>query len=157
MKKTALITALALVAVTALEAQQGPPSGGVGQVPPPARAVGPPRDPVMQNLFPPELIMQNQHALQLTEEQRSYMINEMRRTQQASQQVQWQLQAAMERLQSTVAQERIDERQVLAALDSVLAIEKEMKRLQITLLVRLKSRLTPEQQAFLRGRMSRGE
>jgi Spy/CpxP family protein refolding chaperone len=157
MKKAALITALALVAVTALEAQQGPPPGGVGQVPPPARPVGPPRDALMQNLFPPEMIMQNQRALQLTDEQRSYMMNEMQRTQQASQQIQWQLQAAMERLQSTVEQARVDERQALAALDSVLAMEREMKRLQITLLVRLKSRLTPEQQAFLRGRMSRDE
>ena len=157
MRKAALITALALVAVTALEAQQGPPSGGAAKAPPPAKSLGPSRDPIMQNLFPPEIIMQNQRALQLTEEQRNYMMNEMQRTQQASQQFQWQLQAAMERLQSTVAQERIDERQAVAALDSVLVIEKEMKRLQITLLLRLKSRLTSEQQAFLRGRMSRGE
>ena len=152
MKKLAMV--LMLVA-SPLLAQQGPPSGGR---PGPARGDemhG--SDPVMGNFFSPEMIMQNQEAIHLTDEQRSAMQQEMQRTQQAAQQIQWRLQAAVERLSSAVKQDRADEGQVLAALDSVLASEREMKRTQITLLLRLKSRLTPEQQAFLRGRMPRGE
>jgi len=45
----------------------------------------------------------------------------------------------------------------LVQLDSVLSLEREMKRAQITLLVRLKNQLTAEQQAFLRGHDSSHE
>ncbi len=64
--------------------------------------------------------------------------------------VQWRLQREVEKLGALIRQERVDEAQVLAQIDSVLALEREMKRIQITLLVRLKNRLTAEQQAYLR-------
>jgi Spy/CpxP family protein refolding chaperone len=40
----------------------------------------------------------------------------------------------------------VNEQQALAQLDRVLEIEREIKRLHIGLAVRLKNRLTPEQQ-----------
>jgi Spy/CpxP family protein refolding chaperone len=43
----------------------------------------------------------------------------------------------------------VDEQQVLAQLEKVLSIEREVKRAQVTLLVRIKNKLTPEQQAKL--------
>lgn len=136
------------------------PAPAPAQLPPgqpgPAARLGrgePGQDPFMGSFYPPELIMQNQQALGLTDEQRNGMMAEIQRTQAQASPIQWRLQGAMERLGNAVRAERADEGQVLAQLDSVLAVEREMKRLQITLLVRLKSRLTPEQQAFLRGRM----
>ena len=114
----------------------------------------PDRDPIMGNLFPPDLIMQNQDAIGLTDEQRSFMMAEVQRTQGAVAGTQWRLQAAMERLGS-VLRGNGDENQALAQLDSVLSLEREVKRAQIGLLVRLKSRLTAEQQAALRRRMQR--
>ena len=152
-------------------AGQGPPPGQPGQAGPqgPRRAPGSPMrtpgqgpgprevqgqpDPIMGNLFPPDLIMQNQQTLNLTDEQRNYMVGEIQRTQSQSAGIQWRLQAAVEQLGTLVRAERMEEGPVLAQLDSVLAAEREMKRLQIGLLVRLKARLTSEQQAFLRGRM----
>lgn len=127
------------------------PAPARAQQPPPPAPPGP--DPLAGNLFPPEMIMQNQHALSLTEEQRSAMIAEIQRAQGQSAAVQWRLQAALERLGALMRQPRVDEPQALAQLDSVLALEREMKRTQVTLLLRLKNRLTPEQQGFLRGRM----
>jgi Spy/CpxP family protein refolding chaperone len=109
----------------------------------------------MGSLFPPELIMQNQQALRLTDEQRAAMLTEIQRTQTQAAPIAWRLQAAMEQLGAVVRQDHVDEVRVLAQLDSALALEREMKRAQITLLVRLKNQLTPEQQAYLRGRMSR--
>jgi Spy/CpxP family protein refolding chaperone len=50
---------------------------------------------------------------------------------------------------SLVKQPRVDEQQVLAQLEKVLALEREIKRAQVTLLVRIKNNLTPEQQAKL--------
>jgi len=108
-------------------------------------------DPLAGNLFPPELIMQNQSGLGLTDQQRNAMIAEIQRTQSQAAGIQWRLQANVERLGAIMHQPKIDENQALAQLDSVLTLEREMKRTQITLLVRLKNQLTPEQQTFLHG------
>jgi len=55
----------------------------------------------------------------------------------------------MEKLLSLVKQPRVDEQQALAQLDKVLAAEREIKKEQVTLLVRIKNKLTPEQQSKL--------
>lgn len=142
-------SAILLIALASVAGDQQPGPGG-----PPGPQQPPGPDPLAGNLFPPELIMQNQQALGLSDEQRTYLLGEIQRTQGQATAVQWRLQAAVEKLAGIVRQERIDETQVLAQLDSVLALEREMKRLQITLLVRLKNRLAPEQQALLRGRLA---
>lgn len=148
MQSTVTRTLSALMFVTgALAAQQQPPQ----PTPPP----GP--DPIAGNLFPPELIMQNQSAINLSEPQRNAMIAEIQRTQTVAAGIQWRLQANVERLGAIMHQPKIDETQALVQLDSVLSLEREMKRTQITLLVRLKNQLTPEQQAFLRGRVGSHE
>lgn len=113
-----------------------------------------PPDPLGGNLFPPELIMQNQQALGLTEDQKGYMIAEIQRTQEQATAVQWRLQREVEKLGALIRQERVDEAQVLAQIDSVLALERDMKRIQMTLLVRLKNHLTAEQQTYLRERLT---
>ena len=145
MKSKMQALAVLMLVVTAAAAGQQPPR----EQPAP--------DPFAGNLFPPELIMQNQAGLSLTEQQRSAMMAEIQRTQNQAASVQWRLQANMERLGAIMHQPKIDESQALVQLDSVLALEREMKRAQITLLVRLKNQLTAEQQAFLRGRVGSHE
>jgi Spy/CpxP family protein refolding chaperone len=63
--------------------------------------------------------------------------------------LQWKLQDEMEKLVALIKQPRVDEQQVLAQLEKVLAAEREIKRQQVTLLVRIKNKLTPEHQAKL--------
>jgi Spy/CpxP family protein refolding chaperone len=53
----------------------------------------------------------------------------------------------VEKLVSLVKQPHVDEQQILAQLEKVL--EREVKRAQVTLLVHIKNRLTPQQQAKL--------
>ena len=48
-------------------------------------------------------------------------------------------------------QSKADEAQVAAQLDKVLAAEREIKRAQISLLVRIKNNLPPEQQHRLQA------
>ena len=55
----------------------------------------------------------------------------------------------MELLQETMKSTSVNEQQALAQLDKVLEIERDIKRLHIGLAVRLKNRLTPEQQEQL--------
>ena len=49
-----------------------------------------------------------------------------------------------------VKQGRPDESKTLAQLDKVLNLEREIKRAQIALLIKIKNSLTPEQQTKLR-------
>ena len=114
-----------------------------------AHAQQPDQDPLGQSLFPPELVIQHQQAIGLTAEQKDAFKGEIRQAQLKFTELQWKLQDEMEKMVSLVKQPHLDEQQVLLQLDKVLAAEREVKREQITLLVRIKNKLTPDQQAKL--------
>ncbi len=110
----------------------------------------PAQDPIAENLFPPDLVMAHQKAIGLDETQRNFIRAEVLRAQTRFTELQWQLQDNMETLVGMLKQNPVDEAQVLAQLEKVLSAEREIKRAQITLMVRIKNKLTPEQQAHLR-------
>src|SRR5713226_3373177 len=114
-----------------------------------AHAQQPDQDPIAQSFFPPELVIQHQEAIALSAEQKDYFKTEIRAAQLKFTELQWKLQDEMEKLVTLIKQPRVDEQQVLAQLEKVLAAEREIKRQQVTLLVRIKNKLTPEQQAKL--------
>ena len=105
-----------------------------------------------ENLFPPELIMQYQQALGLSEEQKNYFKTEIRKTQVLLTETQWKLEDGVEKIAALLKtdQTQINEQTVIAQLDKVLSLEQDIKRTQLVLLIRLKNKLTPEQQARLR-------
>lgn len=115
-----------------------------------------PPDPLQGFVFPPELVMQHQQALGLTEDQKSYFRTETRQAQSRFMEIQWKLQDEMEKWVALVKQPRADEQQVLAQLEKVLAVERDIKRAQVSLLIRMKNKLTQEQQAMLREIQSKG-
>ncbi|HEV3198730.1 MAG TPA: periplasmic heavy metal sensor [Bryobacteraceae bacterium] len=106
-------------------------------------------DPLMETLFPPELVMAHQKAIGLDDVQKNDIRGELLKAQTRFTDLQWQLQDAMESLTALLKKTPADESQVLAQLDKVLATERELKRTQIGLLVRIRNRLTPDQQARL--------
>lgn len=122
------------------------PSSGFAQPAP----QGPGTNPVGENLFPPELVMSHQEAIGLAPEQKTYIRDELRKAQLKFTDLQWQLQDAMEMLGSLLKQNSVDEAAVLAQLEKVLATEREIKRTQLSLMIRIKNKLTPQQQARLR-------
>ena len=85
----------------------------------------------------------------MSAEQKEYLKTEIRQAQLKFTELQWKLQDEMEKLLSLVKQPRVDEQQALAQLDKVLAAEREIKKEQVTLLVRIKNKLTPDQQSKL--------
>jgi Spy/CpxP family protein refolding chaperone len=109
----------------------------------------PDQDPIGQSFFPPELVIQHQEAIGLSAEQKDYFKTEIRQAQLKFTELQWKLQDEMEKLVTLVRQPRVDEQQVLAQLEKLLAAEREIKREQVTLLVRIKNKLTSEQQGKL--------
>jgi Spy/CpxP family protein refolding chaperone len=112
-------------------------------------AQGAPDDPLRDHFFPPELVMQNQQAIGLGDDQKAFLKTELRQAQQRFTELQWKLDDEMERFLALVKEPQVDEPRVLAELDKVLAAEREVKRTQISLLIRIKDHLRPEQQARL--------
>jgi len=106
-------------------------------------------DPIAENLFPPELVMAHQKAIDLSDAQKASIRAELLKAQTRFTELQWQLQDAIEGLVSLLKQPSADESEVMSQLDKVLSSEREIKRTQISLLVRIKNKLTPEQQAHL--------
>ncbi len=136
MKTAATVLALCLgLAFHAARAQDAP--------------AAPPNDPIARSVLPPELIMHNQKAIQLSEAQKGAVIAEVKRAQGRIVDLQWDMQRALEPLVELLGKDKVDEPQVLAQLDKVLAAEREFKRTQLTLAVRLKNILSPEQQRIL--------
>src|SRR6185295_6190298 len=116
---------------------------------PPNPPQPPPPDPLAHVMFPPELIMGHARQLGLTDDQKTFMRSEIQKTTASFQELQWKLQDQMELLHETMKAPVVNEQQALTQLDKVLDIEREIKRLHIGLAIRLKNRLTPEQQEQL--------
>ena len=114
-----------------------------------AQPQAPPDDPLRDYFLPPELVMQNQQAIGLGDDQKTFFKTELRQAQQRFTELQWKLEDEMERFVTLVKQPQVDEQQALAQLDRVLAAEREVKRTQISLLIRIKDHLRPDQQARL--------
>jgi len=109
----------------------------------------PSADPLAEYLYPPELVMQNQQVLGLTEEQKIAIRKDIQTAQSAFTDWQWKLQDQVETLVSLIKQDRIDEQKVLTQLDQILNLEREIKRTHFTLVVRIKNKLTSDQIAKL--------
>jgi Spy/CpxP family protein refolding chaperone len=107
------------------------------------------RDPIIENLFPPDLVMVHQQAIGLDEAQKNFVRSEILKAQTRFTELQWQLRDAMEPLVALLKQQPVDEAQVMVQLDKVLGAEREIKRAQIVLMIRIKNKLRPEQQARL--------
>src|SRR6195256_4521943 len=114
-----------------------------------ARAQQPDQDPIGQSFFAPELVIQHQEMIGLSGGQKEYFKTEIRQAQLKFTELQWKLQDEMEKLVTLAKQPHVDEQQILAQLEKLLAAEREVKREQVTLLVRIKNKLTPEQQGKL--------
>jgi Spy/CpxP family protein refolding chaperone len=109
----------------------------------------PPMDPLGDVMFPPEMVMQHQRELGLTDEQKTFMRAEVNRASTRFNELQWQLQDAMEALHETMKASSVNEQLALSQLDKVLDNEREIKRAHMELGIRIKNKLTAEQQTKL--------
>jgi Spy/CpxP family protein refolding chaperone len=106
-------------------------------------------DPFADAMFPPDMVMQHQRELGLTDDQKTFMRGEINRTTTRFNELQWQLQDAMEALHETMKANSVNEQLALSQLDKVLDSEREIKRSHMELAIRIKNKLTPEQQTKL--------
>jgi Spy/CpxP family protein refolding chaperone len=153
-----ILVALILCSATAIAQQAQPPSGppmGGPMNPPPGMGMPPhggPQNPrkMDQDFFPPEMVMRNQKAINLTDDQQKSIKSEMQKSMSRFTELQWEQSAEEEKMQELVKADRPDEKKVLAQLDKLLDIENQMKRLHLTTMIRIKNILAPEQQQKLR-------
>ena len=101
-------------------------------------------------LFPPELVLQNQQTLGLTDDQKAYFKSEISQVQTRFMELQWKLESEMEKMFLIANRQKVDEPRILEQMEKVLGLEREIKRAQMTLIIRIKNKLTAEQQARLR-------
>ena len=135
------ILALAFVLGAANLGAQGPP---MGQRNP---SGGP--DDWGRNFFPPELVMQHQTEIGLQDAQRAALTSAIQQAQGKFMDMQWKLSAEGEKMGRLLQSAQVDEAQVLEEVDRILALEREIKKAQISLMVRIKNTLTAAQQSKL--------
>ena len=115
----------------------------------PLAAQQPADDPLAKLLFPPELVMQHQADIGLKPEQRTAITRAIGELQGQVLDVQWRMQDAARQLAALLGKPSVDQTAALTQVDEVLNLEREVKRAQLTLLIRIKNTLTPEQQGKL--------
>lgn len=98
-----------------------------------------------EHLIPPQLVLRHQIDLGITEEQLQGIKKLINESHSKTIDLQIDLQRVSERLGKIVAEARVDEAAALGASDEAMAIEAQIKKAHLALLVRVKNLLTAEQ------------
>ena len=112
-------------------------------------------DVIARHFFPPEMIMAHQRDIALGEDQREAIKNAVDEAHATVHDLKWDLQPETQALADLVAAESIDEAAVLAQAERVMDMEKRIKLIHMSLVIKIKNLLTAEQRATLnrlRGR-----
>jgi Spy/CpxP family protein refolding chaperone len=108
-----------------------------------------PADSYARYLLAPELVMAHQADINLTNDQRTRIATEMANAQSKFVYRQWLLANVEQVLEGLLKGPVVDETAVLKRTEEILLTEQDMKKIQMSLLVRVKNVLTPDQQAVL--------
>jgi len=114
-----------------------------------AQQPSPDNDPMSKYLMPPEFVMMHAQEIALTDAQSAAIKTEVRKVQSKFLDLQWDMQEESGRMTQLLQQAPVDETKVLERADKIMSLEREIKRAQLTLLVRIKNALTPAQIAKL--------
>lgn len=119
-------------------------------------AQSPAPDVVSENLFPSDLVMQYHEAIGVTEAQKNWFREEMNTSRTRVDELQSKLGQAKGALAALLKKDRADEAAVMAQAEKALNLDRDIKREHFLLLVHIKNKLTPEQQAKLTDIKARG-
>ena len=115
-----------------------------------AQEAGQDPDPYSEVFFAPELIMTHRRAIDLTDEQRDAITQEIQDLQGRAVSYQFELLDEQQTLIDILAEDEVDLDRAMDQLNEFLDTENRVKRAQVELLIRIKNILTPEQQEILR-------
>ena len=137
-----LVTTAGLLLLTAVWS----PAVAQSTVTPAAPAVD---DPIARSLFDPDLIMKHRRAIDLSDQQRDAISGLIKQLQGSVVALQWDLQEQSTALASELARPRIDLDRAIDRMGRVMQTERKIKEAHLTLLIRIKNVLRPEQQQAL--------
>jgi Spy/CpxP family protein refolding chaperone len=120
---------------------------GVAMLHPPEQGPGMPSFENM--LFPPELVMQHQRALELTSEQRRTITEAVKALQSQTVDLQWNLQAEQQALFALLEKRPINEQAAVAQMSKLVELEDAVKRTHLATLIKIKNALTEKQIGIL--------
>jgi Spy/CpxP family protein refolding chaperone len=143
--------AAAIVSIVLIRAlsPNPPPTEEMEDQRPRANLPLPPPDPLAEHLFPPELIMQFQSEIELTDPQREFIMAQIQEAQPEFEELQQRVQQEAAALAPLLATQQTELDPTLAQAEKVHDLERTLRRAQLTLLIKLKNNLTPEQRARL--------
>lgn len=141
MKKLMFTMAVALACVAMAQEGELPPPGAMHGGPAPmAFRQGAPMDPLMHIVMNPKVA----EKIGLSEEQKA-KLKELQPKRGANKELNEKISAGMKREMELLNAEKIDEAAVMATIDEVFEIRKELAKEQTKRLIAIKSVLTPEQ------------
>ena len=114
-------------------------------------------DPLARLLFDPQLVLKHAQELALQPAQRTTIIGAIKEAQADLLDLQLQMAERHQDLVKAMEATRVDEGASLALADKVMGLERDMKRKQLQLLIRIKNALTREQQDRLQEWKKAGE
>jgi len=106
-------------------------------------------DPFATSFFSTDLIMAHQQAIGLSDAQRTAIRTLTIDAQKRFVPIQFKIAAEVETLQNLINAPSVDENATLDAMDRVLVLERDVKREQVTLMIRVKNLLSQQQQDAL--------
>jgi Spy/CpxP family protein refolding chaperone len=112
------------------------------------------QDPFNGRLFAPNIVLENQNDLELTDSQLQQIRELVISTQTTVTEHQWDMREAYREVMTELDQTTIDEAAVAERIQLVLETENKVKLAQMSMLIRLRNLLTEEQVALLRERAS---
>lgn len=109
-----------------------------------------PKDDVFKGkLFAPNVILENQAELGLSKQQFTEIKRAVVEVQANVAEHEWDVREAYLKIMAELDKSPVDEEQVLEYVGAALRAENEVKKLQVTMLIRLKNLLSPEQIEYL--------
>ena len=150
------IAGLALFLATTAFAQAPRPDATPGPTP---RERGPMHGPMggpmgghlEKFLYPPDLVLSNQIALGLTEDQIAAIKKQIGETHDVSLDVQTRLRRVTEQLHAALEPSKVDEAAALELAAEAMGLERQIKSAHLKLMIRVKNVLTSEQQETLKA------
>ena len=116
-----------------------------------AQGVGQQKDVFKGKLFAPNIILENQDALDLDKEQFTAIRAAVVEVQGSVAEHEWDLREAYMKVLADLDEVPIDEDKVMENVEAALLAENKVKQLQVTMLIRLRNLLTDEQVQYLQS------
>ena len=116
-----------------------------------AQGIGQQKDVFKGKLFAPNVILEHQDALGLSKEQFTAIKTAVVEVQAGVAEHEWDLREAYMKVMADLDEVPVNEEKIMTNVQAALLAENQVKKMQVTMLIRLRNLLTDEQIQYLQG------